>query len=60
MRFYTYWSCSEQNSMSGPYTDFICYQNTDTGFSLAHNINEEGVDESFNSLTGQHDFFRRF
>lgn len=58
--FYTSWSCSERNSMSGPYTDYICYQHTETGFSLAHNINAEGADESFNSLTGHNDFSRKF
>ena len=60
MGFYISWSCSEQNSMSGPYTDYICYQHTETEFSLAPNINAEGVDESSNSLTGHHDFSRKF
>jgi len=31
------------NSMSGPYTYYICYQYTETGFSSARNINA-GVD----------------
>jgi hypothetical protein len=47
--FYTSWSCSEQNSMSGPYEDLIYYQDVETRFFLDHN--KESVDESFNSLT---------
>jgi len=46
--------------MSGPYTDYICHHHTETEFSSAHNINAEGADESFNSLTGHHGFSREF
>jgi hypothetical protein len=42
--------------MSGPHTDFICYQHTENGFFSAHIIKAEGVD----SLTGHCDFSRKF